>query len=88
MVVISIYSNNIQTYHIIVCCHLHRSMSGKVEIHAKDDSEPPHTFIKRGQNYHIIRRLLPESGQKLGIAQMCVYYTCNERKHKLSHFFM
>ncbi|XP_072087015.1 uncharacterized protein [Arachis hypogaea] len=61
------------------------SLGGKVLDSVNDGSGPPQ-FIITGQNYHQIRSLLPDSGQKPKFAQLYIYDTQHEIMHRQGIF--
>ncbi|KAL4275124.1 hypothetical protein AHAS_Ahas20G0075800 [Arachis hypogaea] len=61
------------------------SLGGKVLDSVNDGSGPPQ-FIITGQNYHQIRSLLPDSGQKPKFVQLYIYDTQHEIMHRQGIF--
>ncbi|RYR14014.1 uncharacterized protein [Arachis hypogaea] len=76
------FQKNIRSYNSMFAF---TSLGGKVPDSVNDGSGPPQ-FIITGQNYHRIRSLLPDPGQKPKFVQLYIYDTQHEIMHRQGIF--
>lgn len=76
------FKDNIRAYNSMFAF---TSMGGKVETSNNKGGAPPQ-FIVSGQNFHRIGSLIPEQGSHLKFAQLYIYDTGNEIRHRCNHF--